>query len=201
MAFGKSRKLVVLIAVIVLAAGGYFGYRLVSRVMIWRHLDQTYQEQFASPAEVAPELEGKRLVFHVKTGLDQDDSQICVGFNVILASLEAGADVTVVFDSAALLDLTAKSHNLESTGVPLRLRKVIAAQMNLPLEIMPANYREYLELLHERGAKVYANTAMLVVTGDAERVLEKLPGYDFVEPAPYARLASLLVGGDSIIVY
>ncbi len=55
----------------------------------------------------------------MKTGLDQDDSQICVGFNIILASLEAGADVTVVFDAGALLDLTGKTRNLESTGVPI----------------------------------------------------------------------------------
>ena len=82
--------------------------------MTWRQLDQTYQEQFQSPAEMAPELKGKKVTFHIKTGLDHDDSQICVGFNVILASIEAGADATVVFDAGALLDLTDKRHNLES---------------------------------------------------------------------------------------
>lgn len=192
------------IAVVILTvvgAGGYFGYGFVSKLMTWRHLDQTYQEPFKSPAEIAPELKGKKVLFHMKTGLDQDDSQICVGFNVIFAALEAGADVTVVFDAGALLDLTGKRHNLESTGVPLRLKKVIAAQMNLPWEQMPSNYREYLELLHQRGASVYANTAMLIVTGDAEQVQATIAGYDFIAPATYAPLAALLTQADSVIDY
>jgi len=192
---------IVVIVLIAVGAGGYAGYRFVSRLMTWRHLDQTYQEQFKSPAEIAPELKGKKVLFHMKTGLDQDDSQICVGFNIILASLEAGADVTVVFDAGALLDLTNKRHNLESTGVPIRLKKVIAAQTNRPLEQMPNNYREYLELLRQRGATVYANTAMLIVTGDATQVTAKVAGYDFIEPVAYARLAHLLAQADSVIVY
>ncbi len=203
MVCSKKNKItvVVVIMLIVVGAGGYFGYRFVSKLMTWHHLDQTYQEQFKPPTELAPELKGKKIVFHMKTGLDQDDSQICVGFNIIFASLEAGADVTVVFDAGALLDLTGNGHNLESTGVPLRLKKVIAAQMNLPLEQMPNNYRKFLELLHQRGATFYANTAMLIVTGDAEQVRAKIAGYDFIEPVTYARLAELLAQTDSVIVY
>ncbi|HUE84451.1 MAG TPA: hypothetical protein VMO26_00070 [Vicinamibacterales bacterium] len=189
------------ILLIVVGVGAYVGYGFVSRLMTWRHLDQTYQEQFTSPAAMAPELNGRKVTFHIKTGLDQDDSQICVGFNIILASIEAGADTTVVFDAGALLDLTDKKHNLESTGVPLRLKKVIAAQTNLPLEQMPNNYREYLELLHQRGAAVYANTAMLIVTGDAAQVAARIAGYDFIEPVAYARLARLLAQAESVIVY
>ena len=203
MVCSKKNKVTVIVVImlIVVSAGGYFGYRFVSKLMTWRHLDQTYQEQFKPPTELAPESKGKKIVFHMKTGLDQDDSQICVGFNIIFASLEAGADVTVVFDAGALLDLTGKRHNLESTGVPLRLKKVIAAQMNLPLEQMPNNYRDYLKLLHQRGATVFANTAMLIVTGEAEQVQAKIAGYDFIEPVTYARLAELLTQTDSVIVY
>lgn len=196
-----KRDGIVVAILIVVGAVGYFGYRFVSKLMTWRHLDQTYQEQFKPPAEIAPELKGKTIVFHMKTGLDQDDSQICVGFNVILASLEAGAKVTVVLDAGALLDLTGTGHNLESTGVPLRLKKLIAAQMNLPLKQMPNNYKEYLELLNQRGASVFANTAMLIVTGDAEQAQAKVAGYDFIEPVTYARLAELLMQADLVIVY
>ena len=196
-----SVKRAVIVILIVVGAGGYFGYRFASKLMTWRHLDRTYQEQFKPPAEIAPELKGKTIVFHMKTGLDQDDSQICVGFNIVLASLEAGADVTVLFDAGALLDLTGKKHNLESTGVPLRLKKLIAAQMNLPLEQMPNNYKEYLELLNQRGASVFANTAMLIVTGDAEQAQAKVAGYDFIEPVTYARVAELLMQADLVIVY
>ncbi len=73
--------------------------------------------------------------------------------------------------------------------------------MNLPLEQMPNNYREYLELLHQRGATVYANSGMLVVTGDGDQVTAKVAGYDFIEPVTYARLAEPLTQADSVIVY
>jgi len=196
-----KRISIIVLVLIVIGVGAYFGYPFARKLMTWRHLDQTYTEQFKPPVEIAPELKGKNVLFHMKTGLDQDDSQICVGFNIVLASLEADADVTVVFDAGALLDLTGKRHNLESTGVPLRLKKVIAAQMNLPLEQMPNNYKEYLELLHRRGAAVFANTAMLIVTGDARQVQAKIAGYDFVEPVTYTRVAELLMQADHVIVY
>ncbi|MBI1373374.1 MAG: hypothetical protein GC159_11640 [Phycisphaera sp.] len=192
----KTIALVGLLIVVVL--GGLIAYPYGSRWLRWRHLDQTYQEQFQPPVELAPAMASQHIVFHVKTGLAQDDSQICVGFNVIFAALEADADVTIIFDAGAILDLNGE---LASTGVPLRLRKVIAAQMNLPLEQMPTNYGEYLGLLHDRGAKVYANTAMLIVTGDASQVQEKLSRYPYIEPAPYAQIARLLSQADSMIVY
>lgn len=197
----KTKWIVVVVALLVLGLGGYFGFRFASKLATWRHLDQTYEEEFPSPSEVASDLEGRKVVFHFKTGLDQDDSQICVGFNIVFGAIEAGADVVVLFDAGALLDLTAKRRNLESTGVPVRLQKVIASQMNLPVDQMPKNYKEYLGLLKHRGAEVYANTAMLIVTGDATQVKQKLPGYEFVEPITYAGVAKRLADADVVLVY
>ncbi|HBL46220.1 hypothetical protein [Gimesia sp.] len=197
---GNKRKRIVIAVglLIVLGTGAYFGTRFVSKLLTWRELDQTYEEQFAPPSEIAPDLKGKRLVFHMKTGLDQDDSQICVGFNIIFAAIEAGADVSILFDAGAILDLHG---NLASTSVPVRLQKLIAYQMNLSVDQMPKNYGEYLDLLQRRGAKVYANTAILIVTGDAPQVKQKISGYEFVEPVTYAKVAELLSEADSVIVY
>lgn len=199
MARSKKKVAVIIgVLVVVLGAGAYFGSRFVSKLLTWRHLDQTYEEQFASPSEVAPGLKGKRIVFHMKTGLDQDDSQICVGFNMIFAAIEAGADVSILFDAGAILDLHG---NLASTSVPVRLQKVIAYQMNLPVNQMPKDYGEYLDLLHRRGAKVYANTAMLIVTGDAPQVKQRISSYEFVEPVTYSKVVDLLSAADSVIGY
>lgn len=196
----NKRKLAVIIGVLVVAlgAGAYFGFRFVSKLLTWRQLDQTYEEQFVSPSEAAPNLMGKSFVFHMKTGLDQDDSQICVGFNIIFAAIEAGADVSILFDAGAILDLHG---NLVATSVPVRLQKVIAYQMNLSVDQMPKNYGEYLDLLHRRGARVYANTAMLIVTGDTPQVKQKLSGYEFIEPVTYAKVAELFSEADSVVVY
>lgn len=73
--------------------------------------------------------------------------------------------------------------------------------MNVGLDELPTNYGAYLDRLHESGAEVYANTAMLVVTGDAETVQRQLPAFPYVRPAPYATVAQLLASADSVIVY
>ncbi len=196
-----TRWAVAAVTIGVLAAVGVAGWRLTSRLARWRHLDATYAETFAAPSQLAPDLARRRVTFHMKTGLRQDDSQICVGFNIIYAALEAGADVAVLFDAAAVLDLKDEQSRLHNTAVPLRLRKVIAAQMNRPLEEAPADYGAYLDLLHEKGARVYANTAMLVVTGEAEKVERPLPAFPYLEPAPYATVARLLTSADTVVVY
>lgn len=190
-----------LIGTLVPAAAVGKGSALARTFARWRHLDATYEERFAPPAQLAPDLRGRKLVFHIKTGLDQDDSQICVGFNIVYAALQAGADVSVVFDAGAVLDLTGEESRLDETRVPLRLRKVIAAQTNVPLAQAPSTYRAYLDLLHQKGAAVYANTAMLVVTGDAATVQRQLPAFPYVGAAPYAKVAGLLAGADSVIAY
>jgi hypothetical protein len=83
----------------------------------------------------------------------------------------------------------------------VRLQKVIAYQMNLPVNQMPKDYGEYLDLLHRRGAKVYANTAMLIVTGDAPQVKQRISSYEFVEPVTYSKVVDLLSAADSVIGY
>lgn len=167
----------------------------------WQQLDTSFEEPFASPEELAPGLAGRDVVFHVKTGLAQDDSQICVGFNVIWAALEAGADVTIVFGPGALLDLGGERSRLHATGVPLRLRRVIASQLNLALDDVPTGYSAYLDVLNDRGTRVFATTAMLIVTGDTSHVQRELPSFDYTEPAPYATVARLLADADSVITY
>ena len=110
------RTAALLVGAVVVASAAVVAVRLVPKIQKWRHLDATYAEEFAAPRQLAPGLAGHRVLFHMKTGLAQDDSQICVGFNIILAALEAGADVAVLFDAGALLDITGESSNLEPRG-------------------------------------------------------------------------------------
>ena len=192
---------VLLVGIVGAAAGAWKGWDLARKIVRWRHLDATYTESFASPVRLAGDLAGRKLTFHMKTGFEQDDSQICVGFNVIYAAVGSGAEVSVLFDAGALLDLTGEESHLHATRVPLRPRKVIAAQMNVALDEVPANYGAYLDLLHENGAAVYANTATLVVTGDAGKVQRQLPAFPYVRPAPYATVAGLLARADTVVAY
>lgn len=189
------------IVIVVLAVSAAAAVAVGGRLLTLRRLDRTYSESFPTPSSIAPSIRGKRVVFHVKTGLDQDDSQICVGFNVILAALQAGADVTVIFDAGAVLALSERRHNLERTGVPERLKKIIVAQTHIPPGRAPSNYREYLDLIHSLGAKVFADTEMNVVTGLADKVQKGFSRYPYVRPILYAGIVEEIAKADVLIVY
>lgn len=197
----KKNLLVKICAGIIVLILVYFGGKFAFKVKKWKELDATYSESFQTPKIIAPGLKGKKVLFHIKTGLDQDDSQICVGFNIIFGALRADAKVTILFDAGAVLDLTEKRHNLSSTKVPLRLKKVIANQMNLPLNNMPNNYKEYLFILNKYGAKVFANTAMNVVTGYSDKVQKKFNNYEFIKPVTYTGIAKLFSEAGLVISY
>ena len=98
----------------------------------------------------------------------------------------------------------ARTNGIEN-DVAAELEKVLLGIDQNPLETtleeMPDDYGQYLELLHERGARVFANTGMSIVTGSAEQVMAPLPSFTFVEPAPYAQIAQLLADADTVVVY
>ena len=48
---------------------------------------------------------------------------------------------------------------------------------------------------------MYANTAMLIVTGETPQMKQKISGYEFIEPVTYAKLAELFSEADSVVVY
>lgn len=195
------RRTTVVVSLAVAVIVSVIGVQVGRRLQTLRRIDRTYSEAFPPPTLLAPSVRGKRIVFHMKTGLAQDDSQICVGFNVILAALQAGADVTVIFDAGAVLDLSDGRHNLERTSVPERLAKVIVAQTHIPAERAPANYRAYLDLLHALGAKVYADTEINVVTGVSDKVLRGFAKYPYVLPIPYAGIVEQISTAQTLIVY
>ena len=66
-----------------------------------------------------PRAEGRRVLLHLKTGMTQDDNQMFVAFNVAQAAVEAGDQVEMFFDAAAVFDLQdAPSRGGEATSQP-----------------------------------------------------------------------------------
>lgn len=53
------------------------------------------------PAEAA----GRKVLFHLQTGITQDDNPMCAAFNVALAAVESGDEVEMFFDAGAVFDL------------------------------------------------------------------------------------------------
>ncbi len=166
-----------------------------------KSLDYEYEESFLSPTEIASELKGKKVVFHIKKGPGVDDAQICEGFNVALVALEAGADVRMVFSGSAALDFNGKKSRLEKTAVPERLRKAISYQSYIPLDQIPHNYKDYLEMIPERGAGMFVNTGFNIVLGESDKLLKANPGFEYVPPITYAEVSKIISEGEIYFSY
>ncbi len=125
------------------------------------------------------EAEGRRVLVHLKTGKTQDDNQMCVAFNVAQAAVEAGDQVEMFFDAAAVFDLQdAPSRGDEATSQPTsqptksegpynlkyelpdKLKRILSQQFSIPIEELPLTYFAYLEMLKGKGAVVTFNGAL-----------------------------------------
>ncbi len=195
------KKTTIMIGLLIILVLAYVAIAKVPTWMKMKELDKTYEESFPSPAELAPELAGKKVVFHIKTGLSVDDAQICEAFNVALAALEAGADVDIIFSGSATLDFVGKKSRLEKTKIPERLRKIIAYQMHIPLKEIPYNYKDFLKLIHDRGANMYINTGFNVVIGASDSLADTNPGYGYIQPVNYVEIPKIIDAGDVYVVY
>ena len=93
------------------------------------------------------------ILFHLKTSLDHDDSQICVAYNEIWAALEEGLKVNVLVDADATntfkVGLFGKD-DIQDYKLPERLRKGLATEFEVPLNKVPETYGKYLDMLQKK---------------------------------------------------
>jgi hypothetical protein len=129
--------------------------------------------------------ETQTILFHLKTGLKHDDAQICVAYNEIWAALEEGL-----------------KDDIQEYKLPERLRKGLATQFEVPLEQVPETYGAYLEMLNQKGAQFYINSAFLVLAkieeqmGTVENVSAK-----FFQPITLKNMLKLRTTADYYLVY
>lgn len=154
---------------------------------------------------LAQEKGGKTILFHIKTSLKHDDSQICVAYNMIWAALEDGLKVNVLIDADATNTYAVGwfgKDDIEGYPLPERLRKSLATQFNLPIEKVPETYGEFLNMLHDRGANFYINSAFLVLAkiekrlGSVENISAK-----FFKPISIKEMLKLREDADYYMVY
>jgi len=111
----------------------------------------------------------KSFLVHATTGLKIDDAQICAVPNVAWAALKQGYDVSILFDASGVTALKkggflgGDQSPLDKAKLPDKERKSLANQLGEPLESIPHNYGEYLQFLHDRGVKLYANKTMMLL--------------------------------------
>ena len=154
---------------------------------------------------VAFAAESKTFLFHLKTGLTHDDAQICVAYNEIWAALEEGLKVKVLVDADATntfkVGLFGKD-DIENYKLPERLRKGLASEFEISLDEVPETYGIFLEMLHQKGATFYINSAFLVLAeiekqlGTVENISAK-----FFKPITLKEMMRLRTGADYYIAY
>jgi len=111
----------------------------------------------------------KSFLVHATTGLKVDDAQICAVPNVAWTALKQGYDVSILFDASGVTALKkgglfgGDKSPLDKAKLPDRERKSLAKQLGEPLESIPHNYGEYLQFLHKKGVKLYANNTMMLL--------------------------------------
>ncbi len=148
---------------------------------------------------------GGTMLFHLKTGLKHDDAQICVAYNAIWAALEEGLTVKVLVDADATNTFKIGwrgKDDIEDYKIPENLRRALAEQFSTPLKEVPMTYGQFLNLLHDKGAEFYINSAFLVVAkiedqlGTVDNISAK-----FFRPISLKEMIRLRTGADYYFVY
>jgi hypothetical protein len=123
---------------------------------------------------------------HLKTSLKQDDAQICVAYNMILAALNQGLAVDVVVDADGIntfkMGWFSDKDSIQDYKIPENLRRALFTQLDMPLNQIPETYGDYLITLHKEGARFYVNKGFLIVSDIAPE-----PDKDMGEIADYAK--------------
>lgn len=173
--------------------------------------------------------EGKNIFLHLKTGITQDDNQMCAAFNIALAGLEAGHHVEMFFDAAAVFDLQNASGEAEGTDskptskptskpvdgtdttderpynlrykMPDDLKQILADQFSIPKADLPADYFGYLKMLQDRGAHITFNGVMahLVSLSESVKGTEKMT--DIATPLDLREIVQHRQKADTYFVY
>ena len=168
----------------------------------------------------AAAAEGRSVFIHLKTGITQDDNQMCVAFNIAQAAVEAGDDVEMFFDASALFDLQNMPTQGDATTQPAtkpdtvdmrpynlryelpdKLKKILSEQFGTPVDELPADYSGYLQMLKEKGATITYNGALAHLVSLANSVKGGESITDIADPLGLAEIVEHRAQADVYFVY
>lgn len=144
----------------------------------------------------------KSLLIHATTSLKIDDAQVCAVPNVAWSALQQGYEVSILFDASGVTALKkgglfgGDKSPLDKALLPERERLSLARQLHEPLQNIPHNYGEYIQLLHSKGVKIYANRTMMLLYEIEEN--EIVPN---VKTLKLAEMVKLLTANHTYVSY
>jgi hypothetical protein len=145
------------------------------------------------------------FLVHLKTSLKQDDAQICVAYNMMLAAQEEGYHVKVLVDAGAINTFKVGwfgKDDIEKYKIPDTLRQALSRQFGMEKNKVPKTYGELLLLIKERGAEFYVNSGYLMVSkiGTPDDPLKKM-SQKFFKPVTLKEMVTLRTEADYYMAY
>lgn len=149
--------------------------------------------------------EARKILFHLKTGLEHDDAQLFAAYNMIWAALKDGLEVDVLIDTDAVSTYEAGwrgRNTIEGNSLPERLRESLSRQFDEPMANIPKTYRHYMLMLKERGVRFHINSTYLVTAkieknlGTSENITPA-----FIKPATLAEMMKMIRDADLYMAY
>lgn len=138
-------------------------------------------------------LERKKVLVHIVSDIKKNDGPPCVAVDIALTNLVLGNNVEVLFDADAAWNLKKSNdgkNDYDRYEVPSDLKKLVNNQLNDPDILKLKNFGEFLQMLHNKGAKISINGTWNVLTSVENDVKgkTKMPGY--VQPLTLKELVS-----------
>lgn len=162
-------------------------------------------ESFDAPKEINSDHQGLSILVHMKSGLEPDDTQPCVAFNVAAGFLVSGYDVAILIDAGSngdfLGDSGGASAKWSKYELPESMIDAVSAQLHIPVEEFPKTYMEYLEWMESRGVAVYMNGTMNLLLGKADQVKTSSKVPAFIKLISLPEMAKLVAESDRYIAY
>ncbi len=129
-----------------------------------------------------------KVFIHLTANFKENDGPVCVAFNAAWQALREGSDVEVFFYQDAAYGIKQWEPGKTDLGLyplPARIKDLLVTTFQMKREALPANYQEYLVMLHKQGARVTVNGFWNALT----QVEETIKGRKII--LPYAETLTL----------
>lgn len=155
----------------------------------------------AQEARIAMRARRLQKAVHLVSAVKPNDPEFTKVLDDAAASLKAGDDVVILFDgqSVGALRMNPRKGNrtpLEETAFARKERQVLAKRLGVRYSAAPRNQLEYVEHLARAGAKVFANSKSVRLSGLTDEEIHPV-----AKPVPMARMEELVDQSDGCYIY
>ncbi len=138
---------------------------------------------------------------HLVSAVKPNDPEFTKVLDDAAASLKAGDEVVILFDGQSVGALRMNPQKgqktpLEETGFTSKEKRALAKRLGVRSSAAPRNQLEYVQHLARAGAKVFANSKSVRLSGLANEEIHPI-----AKPVPMAQIEELVDQSDGCYIY